>query len=265
MSENLPPKVAFDKVGFVVPTLGKKIEGVRKAVVSIRANSEDIKIVIVSPETPAIESLCHEFNLDFLPDKKCGLYGAINQGVGFLSDQCEYYGFLGDDDFLTKNAVRNLLHGFSFPNVGVVYGPISYVDKFGNLKFVNPAYNFAPYLLRWGPCLVPHVGSLIRVDLWKKCGGYDESLKFAGDLDFWIKALDFYKFKSIKYPVADFCFDADSLTGGQLSLSISEASQVRLHHSSKKTIFLKQISERLVTTIGEKLRLQLIHKQSMVK
>ena len=243
------------KVGYVVPTRGTNITGLKESLRSIRQNGPDIRIVVVSPLSQIVEKLCKDFKAELEIESSNGVYAAINQGVRRLSDTCEFFGFVGDDDSLFEYAVRNILISFSDESTGVVYGQVAYVDELGNLQFVNPAYKVAPRLLSWGPCLVPNIGTLIRINLWIDCGGYDESLKYAGDLDFWIRLLKLTKFKAIKYPIGTFCFDNNGLTGGQLKESIKEASLVRRKHTPVFLRWFRYIYEPILIRISEYLRL----------
>lgn len=248
------PIINFERIGYVVPSRGENIGGLRNILRSLRLNSEIIKIVVVSPYSVQIEEICREFHADLEVESRKGVYAAINQGVKHLSINCDFYGFVGDDDTLFEFSVKNLFNAFNQPNVGVVYGPISYVDQEGNLSFVNPAYRIAPKLLSWGPCLVPNVGTLIRIEVWEECGGYDESLRFAGDLDFWLRVPRRWRFRAIKFPVGTFCFDINSLTGGQLSESIKEASLVRRKHTPLFLRGIRSFYEPALIKTSESLR-----------
>jgi hypothetical protein len=254
---------SFDlkKIGYVVPTRGKNIHGLKESLRSIRRNGLEIRIVVVSPSSQVVTKLCKEFNAEFEIESGHGVYAAINQGVKRLSETCEFFGFVGDDDLLFEYSVRNILSSFNDESTGVVYGQVVYVDEFGNLQFVNPAYKVASRLLNWGPCLVPNIGTLIRMNLWINCGGYDESLKYAGDLDFWIKLSKLTKFKAIKYPIGTFCFDSNGLTGGQLKESIKEASLVRRKHTPVHLRWLRSFYEPALMRISEFLRAYKKNKQ----
>jgi hypothetical protein len=246
--------IGLKKIGYVVPTRGENITGLNESLRSIRRNGPEIRIVVISPSNQDVMKVCKDFNAELEIESSNGVYAAINQGVRRLSDTCEFFGFLGDDDLLFEYSVRNILISFSDESTGVVYGQVVYVDELGNLQFVNPAYKVAPRLLNWGPCLVPNIGTLIRIKLWIDCGGYDESLKYAGDLDFWIKLSKLTKFKAIKYPIGTFCFDSNGLTGGQLKESIKEASLVRRKHTPVYLRWFRNIYEPALMRISEFLR-----------
>lgn len=250
----MPGSIDFKKIGYVVPTRGENITGLKESLRSIRRNGPEIRIVVVSPSSQAVQKVCQDFDAELDIESSSGVYAAINQGVKRLSDTCEFFGFVGDDDSLFEYAVRNILLSFSDESTGVVYGQVVYVDELGNLQFVNPAYKVAPRLLNWGPCLVPNIGTLIRINLWIDCGGYDESLKYAGDLDFWIKLSKLTKFKAIKYPIGTFCFDNNGLTGGQLKESIKEASFVRRKHTPAYLRWFRNVYEPALIRISEFLR-----------
>ena len=76
----------------------------------------------------------------------------------------EYYAWIGDDDLFRPGALtqlRDLLE--ANPDAVVSYGGCDYIDPEGRLIGTSRAGRAAQWLLPWGPDLIPHPGSMIRL------------------------------------------------------------------------------------------------------
>lgn len=246
--------VNFRQVGFVIPTLGLELKNLEFAIKSVQLNSCDIKIVVVSRKSEEVKVLCNKLGVTYIIENRSGLYAAINQGVDTIIDECKYFGFLGDDDSLNPLAVKNLLLKLEDNESVAVFGAISYVDTYGIFLMRNPGYKFAVKTIGWLPNLIPNIGALISINSWEKLGGYNVELKFASDLDFWIRLKKIGKISSIKYQIANFRFDKSTLTGGKSSDSLSEAASVRKSHTNGPLRIVKDAWEPLLRISGELIR-----------
>jgi hypothetical protein len=81
-----------------------------------------------------------------------------------------------------------------------------------------------------GPQLIPQPGSLFRRSSFEQVGGLDESLKWAFDLDLFLKLRKVGKFGFLKEPLAEFRWHEGSLSVGSRQGSVDEASKVRRQH-----------------------------------
>jgi GT2 family glycosyltransferase len=245
-----------NQIGYVVPTLGNNLEWLAHSLESLRLSSKDCKIVIVTnSRTEPLTQLAEKYSTVLVEEETRGVYPALNQGVALLESLgADYFAFLGDDDVLIPGSTSNLLKEFQDPTVAVAYGRIWYVDKKLITKMSNSGYPILKILLSWIPNIIPNPGTLIRISHFNKIGKYDPALKWAGDLDLWLRIRKIGKIRFVDTPVALFRWHDESLTAGQRRESLKEASLVRSRNSKKILKPFHMIWEPFITLIGEILR-----------
>ena len=108
----------------------------------------------------------------------------------------------------------------------VAYGACTYIEDAGRTITVSRAGDLATRILGWGPDLVPQPASLTRLESLLAAGVYDESLRFAMDLDMFLRLKRLGPFLSTRREVAAFRWHADSLTVANRSLSLAESEAV---------------------------------------
>jgi glycosyltransferase involved in cell wall biosynthesis len=117
------------------------------------------------------------------PDR--GMYDAINKGFGLATG--EIFAYLNSDDLYPPWAVERIVAFFaSHPDAGLVYGDYIQVDEAGGqMLLLQPPYN-AIYIRRSG--FIPQPTTFWRRAVWEAIGGFDATLAFVGDCDYWIRA-----------------------------------------------------------------------------
>jgi GT2 family glycosyltransferase len=244
------------RIGYVVPTLGLNLPSLKQCLSSIRSFDEECEIVLVTKESSdELLAVAHLFSATLLLETGRGVFAAVNQGVAFLLEsKIPIFSFLGDDDILMPSSGQNLIGAFENSTTLAAYGQIWYVDKNLNVLMKNPGYPKFHRFLLWIPNLIPNPGTLISVEAWQKVGGYDETYKWAGDLDFWIKIRRLGQIKFVDVPMSYFRWHEDSLTAGQRDLSIAEATLVRTSHTKWYLLWFRKLWEFLLTNSGEVIR-----------
>lgn len=216
----------------VVPTLGERPETLAESLSSVRAQQGvSAHLVVVAPGS-AVESreIAVAHGATIVEDPRRGLSAAVNVGVAARRDE-EYYAWLGDDDLLAPNGLATLSGLLSAePAAVVAYGACTYIDDRGRKVAVSRAGDLASRILPWGPDLVPQPASLTRLDALVAAGEYDESLRFAMDLDMFLRLKKAGRFVSTREEVAAFRWHADSLTVANRGLSLAESEKVKRRH-----------------------------------
>jgi glycosyltransferase involved in cell wall biosynthesis len=117
------------------------------------------------------------------PDR--GMYDAINKGLTLATG--EILAYLNSDDLYTPWAVARIVDFFaSHPDAGLVYGDYIQIDETGGqMLLLQPQYN-ATYIRRSG--FLPQPTTFWRRAVWEGIGGFDATLAFVGDCDYWIRA-----------------------------------------------------------------------------
>src|SRR3954469_7456567 len=165
----------------VLPTLGDRLGLLEQTLESVdaqRSTSRLRLVVVLPPAATAARTLAESHGARVVEDPGLGISHAINLGVAAGEGE-QYYAWIGDDDLFRPGGLRllqDLLE--SDPHAVVAFGACDYIDTEGRLLFTNRAGRLARWLLPWGPDLIPHPGSLIRIDAMRRVGLFDEGLKY---------------------------------------------------------------------------------------
>ena len=219
------------EVGVVVPTLGTRGEFLATCLQSLK-DSNVGHVCVVCPShvdiTKFIEDgLVHQK----VDDPGKGLAAAINAGVKSLPQNVSVINWLGDDDYINPNSMEAALSILTANESTVmVYGSCTYVDQNNKAVWQNRSGSFAAKILRFGPCLIPQPGALIRREAFVVVGGLNESLGWAFDLDLFIKLSKLGKLHYTGLNLASFRWHSESLTVSLRRNSVHEASSVRISH-----------------------------------
>ena len=229
-------------IGIVVPTLGARADYLEKCLRSLRENGSPF-VVIVSPfKIPQVEDLCDKW----VTDSATGLSGAINLGLANMPEGIEFVTWLGDDDSLTSGSLQ-IAHSclLEHPGAVVAYGNADYVDADDQVFWHNRSGRWAIPLLSIGPNRIPQPGSLVRFQALKRVGFLDEQLRFAMDLDMFLKLRRTGSFVYVNKTLARYRWHTESLSAGQADDALFESSLVRIRHSPKYLKNLVVLSEKL--------------------
>jgi GT2 family glycosyltransferase len=217
----------------VLTTLGERVDTLRETLRSIDAQRSEVSLslVVVLPSGAAqARELAEFYGAVIVLDANRGISNAINLGINAATDET-YYAWIGDDDLFRPNGLKRLLALMrSNPSAVLSYGGCDYIDAEGEQLFKSRAGKLARWLLPWGPDLIPHPGSLVRLDAMRAVGLFDTELKYAMDLDLFLKLRKLGPFVSTKQPVSAFRWHAESLTVANRSRSTAEARKVKNRH-----------------------------------
>ncbi|MEP6480437.1 MAG: glycosyltransferase [Rhodoglobus sp.] len=221
------------KVLVVLPTLGDRTDTLRETLVSVDAQRADVALtlVVVAPQTAtAARALCKEFGAVIVDDPRAGISAAINLGLAARTDET-YYAWVGDDDVFRKGGLATLMAMLeATPKAVLSFGGCDYIDPEGRTIAVSNAGRLATFLLAWGPDLIPHPGTMIRLDDLIAIGGFDTSLKYAMDLDAFLSLRRNGRFVFTRKSVSGFRWHPDSLTVANRLASSRESEMVKRRH-----------------------------------
>lgn len=220
-------------VGIVVPTLGTRTEWLDGALATIVGQTgADVRVIVVTPNFAQVNAIAQRHGVEVLHSTTPGLSAAVNEGWGELSD-CEFLTWLGDDDLLAPGGVAaSLDYLYKHPKAVATYGNVRYMDASGRTIFVTRPRQLAAAYLTWGKDLVPQPGSLVRRSALGETGALDTSLRYAMDLDLFLKLKVVGKVAYLDREVAAFRLHAGSITGS--NNSSHEASEVRARYLGRR-------------------------------
>ena len=226
--------------GIVVPTLGLRDDYLILSLRSIRA-AGDVHICIVCPESTDLSRYASEGLFDQrVHDPGTGLATAIHLGLLSLPTDIPYANWLGDDDLLRPGTlVRTSKYLDENSDVAMVFGSCDYIDHDGEIIWRNRSGQWAVPMLRFGPCLIPQPGALMRLQSYKEIGGLDASYKWAFDFDLFIRLSQIGKLRFMSETLSAFRWHDGSLSVGGRDGSVREASRARQSHLP---LFLKPVS-----------------------
>lgn len=225
----------------VLPTLGDRINMLVETLATVAEQRKTVELTLVAiMPIGAVEAreLALAAGAIVVDDPKAGISSAINRGLAERRGE-RYYAWIGDDDLFRPGGLRRLMNMLEAEPKGVLaYGGCDYVDPNGLTIATSNAGELAKFLLPWGPDLIPHPGTMIRLDDLQGIGGFDVTLKYAMDLNAFLTLRSHGTFLSTRETVSAFRWHPDSLTvAGRLNSSL-EAEAVKRRHLNPVLRFL---------------------------
>jgi len=221
------------KVLVVLPTLGDRLDTLHETLDSVEAQRRDVAltlVVVVPPDALAARELAASRGAVLVDDPRKGISAAINYGLDARTDET-YYAWIGDDDVFRPNGLSKLQRILDARRDAVLaFGGCDYIDANGRIIATSNAGALAPALLAWGPNLIPHPGTMVRLDSLMAIGGFDTSLKYAMDLDAFLKLRAHGTFAYTRESVSGFRWHPDSLTVANRNASGAEAEAIKRRH-----------------------------------
>jgi GT2 family glycosyltransferase len=164
-------------------------------------------------------------------DNGTGLYAALNQGWR-VPGEWDAFTWLNDDDLLLAPGFGGLLEALSRrPEVDVAYGRVRLIGAKGEILGSHPVARRGSdlkALLVRGIMSLAQPGTVIRRSLIERLGGFDETFRSAGDLDFFTRALAAgARFEFFNARVADFRLHAGQLSKRRAEVEAETARALR--------------------------------------
>ena len=215
---------------YVVPSLGSRPEYLELTLDSIQGQrGPRVDAVLVAPASAThLADVAARRGIALVVQSGVGMSGAINDGWRALGDGYDYLAWLGDDDELTPASSATAVGYLErHTRSAMVYGRCDYVDADGRVLFQARPSALAGRLLRWGPDLVPQPGSIARASAVRAVGYLDEDLRYAMDLDLFLRLKDVGAIGYVPRSLARFRWHEGSTTVGSPVASDAEARLVR--------------------------------------
>jgi glycosyltransferase involved in cell wall biosynthesis len=188
-------------LGIVIPTLNAA-DTIRETLQSVRG------AIALGATSIIVDGGSHDETVSIA--KACGvpciftpgtMYDAINAGV--LTLKTPWLTWINADDILYPDGLAYRLHSPAIADI--VYGTVDFIDRAG--RFVHCWQSAAPQslltLYRAGYSPLLQQGTIFRRTVFDEIGGFDRSLRFVGDADFWWRAAEQgYSFARHPWPPA---------------------------------------------------------------
>jgi GT2 family glycosyltransferase len=252
-------------IGVVVPTLGDRPGYLMESIKSIRQAGPAYISVVRPPRANALDGEITELVDSIVDDPGQGLAHAINTGIKGLPNTVKYATWLGDDDRLVQGSLQKTSKYLEPKSDAVfVFGQCQYIDANGQKLWLNKSGKWAELLMLCGPQLIPQPGSLFRRSSFEQVGGLDEGLKWAFDLDLFLKLRRQGKFLLIKEPLAEFRWHEGSLSVGSRQGSVDEASKVRRRYlpigARQLSVVWEPVLRKIILFAGQRMSKRILKK-----
>ena len=173
--------------------------------------------------------------LDAYPGRKVilrnvtgGISRAMNEGIRAASG--DIIAHLHSDDYYASSAVLDTVRAqFAQPGVDWVFGNIQTL-KNGVLlaPYRMPPFSYASFVA--GKASVPHPAVFIRRTLFERVGLFDETLKYAMDIDLWLRLGAVARPALVDQTLTVFRDHAGSVSSANKMTARREEFQVRRRH-----------------------------------
>lgn len=225
--------MADQKLLVVLPTLGERLDLLGTALESCKPAGElvPLRVVVVAPKgATKARALATKAGASIVDDPGTGMAAAVNAGLRSAASE-SYYVWLGDDDRLVATGLSALVTELDSDETAVVaYGHCDYITSAGEIIGTSRAGRLAELLLSWGPNLIPHPGTVVRISALQRVGLFDETLGYALDLDVFLGLRSVGRFIHRPVVSAQFRWHPESLTVADRHASSTEAMRIKRKH-----------------------------------
>ena len=191
----------------ILPTLGDRVEMLELTLATIVEARKTVSltlVVILPADAGTARAMAEAAGAIIIDDPRNGISNAINAGLVARTSE-RYYAWIGDDDLFRPDGLARLAALLDADHTAVLaYGGCDYIDPLGQTIATSNAGRMAQMLLPWGPDLIPHPGTMIRLDDLEAIGGFDPDLRYAMDLDAFLKLRARGRFISTRQSVSAF-------------------------------------------------------------
>jgi len=247
-------KMNKPRVLVVIPTLGQRLEYLKIALDSISIQEEPADIAVIYPlSNKKASALIGHYNAMQLDDPGT-MSGAVNVGIQAAKPWHEYIVWIGDDDLLYPGSLATSVNALDKnPTASVAFGYCDYVDGNGTKIFSSRAGSLAPWIMTWGPDLVPMMGLMMRKSSIDKAGLFNVTLKHAMDLDMLLRLRKVGRFINTKTTLSAFRWHATSQTVTSRPKVLDETERIKrsyLPRYVRPFAFLWEKPVRIATKIA---------------
>ena len=225
--------MAEPKLLVVLPTLGTRLDLLAEALDSCVdvAQSVPLTVVVIVPKDASkARQLAKNAGARIIDDPGTGMSAAVNAGLASATSE-RYYVWVGDDDRLVARGIAGLVYELEKDdNAVVAHGACHYITHSGSVIGTSGAGALARFLLPWGPNLIPHPGTIVRISALRSIGFFDPALNYALDLDVFLKLRGRGTFVSRPVVSAQFRWHPESLTVADRHASSVEAMAIKRSH-----------------------------------
>jgi glycosyltransferase involved in cell wall biosynthesis len=227
-------------VSVIIPTYNRA-NFIDKAIKSVlNQNYQDFEIIVVDDgSTDNTEETVKSFN-NFKIRYIChtnnqGVSAARNNGI--RASRGKYIALLDSDDEWLPEKLDKQIKVFKseFPEVGVVYSNVLYIDESGkNMNKLGNPKKIEGHIyedLLGGNYVGTSSTLLIKKECFNRVGSFDDLLDAENDWDMWIRIAKYYRFVLIKVPLVKYRFHSNRISNNP-ELKIIMANRILVKYAN---------------------------------
>lgn len=152
-----------------------------------------------------------------ISEKDDGMYHALAKGFKIATGK--YLSWINADDLYFKDSISKAIQVMEKNHYQWIVGKNA-ILKGEKLK-LRPLYHYPNIIIKKQlitPCLwgyIPQESTIFTKELYLKSGGFDQKLKYAGDLDLWNKFSKYSKLTSVDILIGIFRIRANQISQNQ--------------------------------------------------
>lgn len=173
-------------------------------------------------------------NKVLLRDVTGGISRAMNQGIEAASGEVVAH-LHSDDYYAGADVLASVMARLAATPSDWLFGTIE-VLKDGALIPPFPMHPFNYFSLAAGKAFIPHPAVFVRKSLFARAGMFDEQLKYAMDIDLWLRLAALSAPATLDRPLAVFRDHAGSVSSANRIKAREEEFRVRTRHMGKSPL-----------------------------
>ncbi|MFA5114069.1 MAG: glycosyltransferase [Candidatus Margulisiibacteriota bacterium] len=169
------------------------------------------------------------YNMRWWSERDPGMYAAINKGLRLA--QGDILCYLNSDDLYLPWTLETVAEAFArFPAAGFIYGDMIKLTRSGKLLtfFIPPIEQ--DHFLSGG--FLAQAAVFFRRSVYERHGGFDETLKYVADCDYWMKMVGREEFQKIEEFLAVERDHAQAKRFHERTAVFQELAQVRTRYTA---------------------------------
>lgn len=203
---------------------------------SVRAQScQDIEHIFVDGgSTDATLELIEAYPLArkrLLRDVGGGISRAMNHGIAAASGAIVAH-LHSDDYYAADDVLASVAAQLAASRRDWLFGAIALL-KNGAITAPRPLHPFSYFSLASGKIFIPHPATFVRRHMFARAGRFDESLRYAMDIDLWLRLAALGPPATLDRPLAVFREHAGSVSSANKIAARQEEFDVRRRHLAR--------------------------------